>query len=73
MNTHTQLQDAIRALSEAFAPFDCRIQATRRGNFSFTVVDRSGIAQYTQRLYPGQYSGESLKRVIERTRATLSA
>ncbi|MGE8498777.1 MAG: hypothetical protein ACN6O6_14810 [Pseudomonas sp.] len=73
MNTHHQLQDAIRTLSSAFAPFDCRILAARKGSFSFTVVNKAGIAQHSQRLYPGQYSEESLQQVIERTRQSLMA
>jgi hypothetical protein len=73
MNTQHQIQDAIGTLTRAFAPFDCRIQATRKGSFSFTLVNQAGIAQYSQRLYPGQYSGESLQRVIERTKQSLIA
>lgn len=73
MNTQHQIQDAIRTLSSAFAPLDCRILATRKGNFSFTIVNHAGIAQHTQRLYPDQYSSESLPLVIERTRQLLLA
>lgn len=73
MNTQHQIQDAIRTLTHAFAPFDCRIQATRKGSFSFTLVNQAGIARYSQRLYPGQYSGASLQQVIERTRQSLVA
>lgn len=73
MNTQHQIQKAIHTLSQAFAPLDCRIQAARKGNFSFTLVDNTGIAHYSQRLYRGQYSDESLQRVIERTRQSLTA
>ncbi|MCG4455672.1 MULTISPECIES: hypothetical protein [Pseudomonas] len=73
MNTQHQIQDAIRTLSNAFAPFDCRILASRKGNFSFTIVNQAGIAQHTQRLYPEQYSSESLPQVIERARQSLLA
>ena len=73
MNTQHQIQKAISTLTHAFAPFDCRIQATRKGSFSFTLVDKTGIAQYSQRLYPGQYNDDSLQQVIERTRQSLVA
>ncbi|MCY1559769.1 hypothetical protein D9M68_968380 [compost metagenome] len=73
MNTQHQIQDAIRTLSNAFSPFDCRIMAARKGNFSFTIVNQAGIAQHTQRLYPEQYSGESLQQVIEHARQSLLA
>jgi hypothetical protein len=73
MNTQHQIQDAIRTLSSAFAPLDCRILAARKGSFSFTIVNHAGIAQHSQRLYPGQYSGESLQQVIQRARQSLQA
>lgn len=73
MNTHHQIQDAIRTLSSAFAPFDCHIVAARKGSFSFTIVNQAGIAQHSQRLYPGQYSGEHLQQVIARARQSLAA
>lgn len=73
MNTHTQIQDAIRTLSSAFAPFDCRIQAARKGSFSFTIVNQAGIAKHSQRLYPDQYNGDRLQQVIERARESLVA
>ncbi|TBU86204.1 hypothetical protein [Phytopseudomonas dryadis] len=72
MNTHHQIQVAIRTLSSAFAPLACHILAARKGSFSFTVVDHTGVAQHSQRLYPGQYSGDSLQNVIERTRQSLA-
>ncbi|SDG31704.1 hypothetical protein SAMN05216381_3705 [Pseudomonas seleniipraecipitans] len=71
MNTNQQIQTAIHTLSNAFAPLACHILAARKGSFSFTVVDHTGVAQHTQRLYPGQYSDDSLKGVIERTRQAL--
>ena len=40
---------------------------------SYTHLDKTGIAQYSQRLYPGQYNDESLQQVIERTRQSLTA
>ena len=73
MNTQQQIQDAVSTLSRAFAPFDCRILAARKGSFSFTVVNQAGIAQHSQRLYPGQYSGPHLQQVIDRTRQVLKA
>lgn len=73
MNTHQQIQDAIRTLTSAFAPLDCRILAARKGSFSFTIVNHAGIAQHSQRLYPGQYNGASLQKVIERARQSLTA
>ena len=73
INAQHQIQKAISTLTHAFAPFDCRIQATRKGSFSFTLVDKTGIAQYSQRLYPGQYNDDSLQQVIERTRQSLTA
>lgn len=73
MNTQHQIQDAIRTLASAFAPLDCRIMAARKGSFSFTIVNHAGIAQHSQRLYPGQYSGAHLQQVIERARQSLAA
>ncbi|UTW07696.1 hypothetical protein [Pseudomonas benzenivorans] len=73
MNTQQQFQAAVRILSSAFAPHDCRILAARKGSFSFTVVNQAGIAQHSQRLYPGQYGDESLQRVIQRARQSLAA
>lgn len=73
MNNQHQIQDAIRTLSSAFAPLDCRILAARKGNFSFTIVNDAGIAKHSQRLYPGQYSGAHLQQVIERARQSLTA
>ena len=73
MNTSIHTQAAIRTLSQAFAPLNCMIHAARKGSFSFTLVDKTGIAQYSQRLYPGQYNDDSLQQVIERTRQSLTA
>ena len=72
MTIHHQMQNAVRTLSQAFAPLDCRIQAAHKGSFSFTLVDKAGIAQYSQRLYPGQYSNSSLEQVIARTKQSLT-
>ena len=54
MSIQHRTQDAIRTLTAAFAPFDCLIQATRKGNFSFTIVDQHGAACHSERLYPEQ-------------------
>ncbi|CAE6914152.1 MULTISPECIES: hypothetical protein [Pseudomonas] len=73
MNTQTQIQVAISTLASAFAPLDCHILAARKGSFSFTIVDNAGIAKHSQRLYPGQYSADSLEQVIAKARQSLSA
>ena len=73
MTNHHQFHSAVGTLSQAFAPLKCLIVAPRKGSFSFTLVNQAGIAQYSQRLYPGQYNGESLQQVIERTRQSLTA
>jgi hypothetical protein len=73
MNTNLQIKDAINTLTTAFAPFDCRILATRKNSFSFTVVNESGIARHTQRLYPGQYSQPNLLQVIEKAKQAIAA
>jgi hypothetical protein len=76
MSIQHHAQDAIRVLSEAFAPLHCHIQApSRKGNFSFTLVNEHGIACHSERLYPEHYRGnERLQRVIERARnKTLTA
>ena len=74
MNAQHQIQKAISTLTHAFAPFDCRIQATRKGSFSFTLVNEHGIAQHTERLYPDQYTGaKPLQAVIDRARQSLVA
>ena len=71
-NAHTQA--AIRTLSQAFAPLNCIILASRKNSFSFTLVDEHGIAQHSERLYPEQYNrAEPLQAVIERTRQALIA
>lgn len=74
MMTHQpHIQNAIRTLSAAFAPFACHIQAVRNGSFSFTIVNDSGVARHSERLYPEQYSEDSLQRVIDRTRQSLAS
>jgi hypothetical protein len=74
MNAHIQTQDAIRTLTNAFAPMNCLIMAARKGCFSFTIVNEHGIARHSERLYPDQYaSAEPLQAVIERTRQALTA
>ena len=74
MSIQQQAQRAIHTLHQAFAPMQCLIAAqSRKGSFSFTLVDKTGIAQYSQRLYPGQYNDDSLQQVIERTRQSLTA
>lgn len=71
-STHTQA--AIRTLSQAFAPLNCFILASRKGSFSFTLVNEHGIAQHTERLYPDQYTGaKPLQAVIDRARQSLVA
>jgi hypothetical protein len=50
------------------------ILASRKGGFSFTLVNEHGIARHSERLYPEQYSeAEPLQAVIERTRQALVA
>ena len=74
MTTHIHTQDAIRALTNAFAPMNCLILAARKGCFSFTVVNEYGVARHSERLYPEQYSSaEPLQAVIDRTRQALVA
>lgn len=75
MSIQHRTQDAIRTLTAAFAPFDCLIQATRRGNFSFTIVDQHGVACHSERLYPEQYDDSGkMEEVINRVRKkTLAA
>jgi hypothetical protein len=61
MTTQIHTQDAIRTLTNAFAPMNCLIMAARKGCHS-------------ERLYPDQYSSaEPLQAVIERTRQALVA
>ena len=74
MNAQIHTQDAIRTLTNAFAPMNCLIMAARKGCFSFTLVNEHGIARHSERLYPDQYSSaEPLQAVIERTRQALVA
>lgn len=74
MNHNAHTQAAIRTLSQAFAPLNCIILATRKNSFSFTLVDDNGIAQHSERLYPDQYNtAEPLQAVIDRTRQALIA
>jgi hypothetical protein len=74
MTTQIHTQDAIRTLTNAFAPMNCLIMAARKGCFSFTLVNEHGIARHSERLYPDQYSSaEPLQAVIERTRQALVA
>jgi hypothetical protein len=74
MTTHIQTQNAIRTLTNAFAPMNCLIMAARKGCFSFTIVNEHGIARHSERLYPDQYSSPApLQAVIERTRQALVA
>lgn len=69
MSIQHRTQDAIRTLTAAFAPFDCLIQATRKGNFSFTIVDQHGVACHSERLYPEQYDDSGkMEEVINRVR-----
>eukprot|EP01030_Chromulinospumella_sphaerica_P018022 gene18022-17869_t len=74
MSTQIHTQDAIRTLTNAFAPMNCLIMAARKGCFSFTLVNEHGIARHSERLYPDQYSSaEPLQAVIERTRQALGS
>ncbi|TDV70362.1 hypothetical protein [Pseudomonas sp. LP_7_YM] len=74
MTTHVQTQNAIRTLTNAFAPMNCLIMAARKGCFSFTIVNEHGIARHSERLYPDQYSSaEPLQAIIDRTRQALTA
>ena len=52
MNAQIHTQDAIRTLTNAFAPMNCLIMAARKGCFSFTLVNEHGIARHSERLYP---------------------
>jgi len=52
MSTQIHTQDAIRTLTNAFAPMNCLIMAARKGCFSFTLVNEHGIARHSERLYP---------------------
>ena len=45
MSTQIHTQDAIRTLTNAFAPMNCLIMAARKGCFSFTLVNEHGIAR----------------------------
>lgn len=74
MTQHFQAQEAIHALTHAFAPLQCLIMAPRNGSFSFTLVNEHGIARHTERLYPEQYaSAAPLQAIIDRTRQHLVA
>lgn len=74
MNQDHHTQAAIRTLSQAFAPLNCIILASRKNSFSFTLVDEHGIAQHSERLYTEQYNrAEPLQAVIDRTRQALIA
>ena len=73
MNTHHEIRDAINILSKAFSPFECHIVAARKSSFSFTVVNQSGIAKHTQRLYPDQYSRSNLQQVIDKAKQAISS
>ena len=74
MSSQIQTQNAIRTLTNAFAPLNCLIMATRKNGFSFTLVNEHGIARHSERLYPDQYSSaEPLQAAIERTRQALVA
>ncbi|BAP41070.1 hypothetical protein NJC40_11560 [Pseudomonas sp. 21LCFQ02] len=71
---HFHTQEAINALTHAFAPMNCLIVAARKGSFSFTLVNEHGIARHSERLYPEQYaSAAPLQAVIDRTRQALAA
>lgn len=71
---HLHTQEAISALTRAFAPMNCLIVAARKGSFSFTLVNEHGIARHSERLYPEQYaSAAPLQAVIDRTRQALAA
>lgn len=49
MSTQIHTQDAIRTLTNAFAPMNCLIMAARKGCFSFTLVNEHGIARHSER------------------------
>lgn len=68
MHNH-HAQQAIQVLSKAFTPLECMIQAARNDCFSFTLIDEYGIACYSERVYPEQYSDEQkILEIIERAR-----
>ncbi len=74
INHDTRTQAAIRTLTQAFAPLNCIILASRKNSFSFTLVDENGIAQRSERLYPEHYNrAEPLQAIIDRTRQALVA
>lgn len=75
MSIQHQAQAAMSALSSAFAPLNCFIQAPgNKGSFSFTIVNQHGVACHTQRLYPDQYMGNGrLEQIIDRARKSLNA
>jgi hypothetical protein len=75
MSIQFQAQAAMSALANAFAPHQCQfLAATRKGNFSFTVINDSGVARHSERLYPDQYLGSGrLEKVIERAKKSLTA
>ena len=75
MNIQNQATAAMQHLHASFAPFQCiTTPASRKGGFSFTVVDERGVACRSERLYPEQYNAaDGLERVIARTRRALVA
>ncbi|WP_263139400.1 hypothetical protein [Pseudomonas sp. RIT-PI-AD] len=75
MSIQQQAQVAMSAIAQAFSPLTCHILAeTRKGSFSFTLVNEHGIARHTERLYPDQYlASERLQTVIARARKSLVA
>ena len=53
----------------------CLIAAqSRKGSFSFTLLDAQGVARRSERLYPEHFADQQrLQAVIERTRQSLRA
>ncbi|MBA1271888.1 hypothetical protein [Stutzerimonas azotifigens] len=75
MSIQQQAQAAMSALSNAFFPLQCHILATtRKGSFSFTLVNEHGVARHSERLYPDHYlHNDKLQAVIERAQRSLKA
>ena len=75
MSIQQQAQRAIQTLHQAFAPMQCLIAAqSRKGSFSFTLLDAQGVARRSERLYPEHFADQQrLQAVIERTRQSLRA
>lgn len=73
MNIQTQAQNAMHALSAAFAPMSCVIDAPSKRGFSFIIVNEHGVAKHTRRIYRDEYSNPSrLQAIIDSTRLAIA-